>query len=342
MPAVAAGRLTLIPLNPEAKRALLAGCEHFPGIAARRAPGSPSADLLEMLSSPDAVVGEWGSRLMVLRSEGLIVGDIGFHAGPNERGEVEIGYSVAPGHRGRGLATEAVRALSAWAFSLGVTAVIAHCDRDNEASSAVLARCGFSREGEDEGGLAWRLGPHEGSVSSYDYSLRAGELPLTWDDFASLSRQMAEEVASLGVDAVVGIARAGLFPATAVACALRLDLYPVRVTRREGDVVRRRHPNWKVPVSPEVSGRRVAVIDEITDTGETLPLVRQEVLRLGALSAVTGCLVRHTWARPVPDVCPLVSDALVIFPWDAHALVNGEWRVHPEIEAARGAQAGQV
>jgi len=39
-------------------------------------------------------------------------------------------------------------------------------------------------------------------------------------------------------------------------------------------------------------------------TGETLSLVRDEAMRLGALSAVTGCLVRRTWARPAPDACP--------------------------------------
>ncbi|MGI6207470.1 MAG: phosphoribosyltransferase [Anaerolineae bacterium] len=175
-------------------------------------------------------------------------------------------------------------------------------------------------------------------MHSYDYAHRQGELALTWDDFVILSRHLAEALAALNVDAIVGVARAGLLPATAVACALRLDLFPVRVTRRESDVVKHPHPVWKVPVSPEVAGRTVAVIDEIADTGETLALVRDEVLRQGARSAFTACLVRHSWARPTPNVCPLVSDALVVFPWDAQVYSGGAWVPHPEIVAARRAQ----
>ncbi|NPV07679.1 MAG: phosphoribosyltransferase [Anaerolineae bacterium] len=176
-------------------------------------------------------------------------------------------------------------------------------------------------------------------MHSYDYAHREGELALTWDEFAALSRRLAEELAALAVDAVVGIARAGLLPATAVACALRLDLFPVRLTRRESDIVRYPHPVWKVPVSPEVAGRRVAVVDEIADTGETLALVRAEVQRQGASSVFTACLARHTWAQPVPDVCPVVSDALIVFPWDAYVFSNGAWVPHPEIVAARRAQS---
>ncbi|NLT42516.1 MAG: GNAT family N-acetyltransferase [Anaerolineae bacterium] len=316
----------------------MAGADRLPGIAALRAPDSPSTDLLEMLASPDATIGEWGSRVMVLRAEGLIVGDVGFHSPPNAAGEVEIGYSVAPGFRGRGLAAEAVRALTAWAFSSGAQAVIAHCDRTNLASDRVLARCGFMREGESDSEMAWRLRPPVGGTSSYDYPRRRGELPISWGEFATLYCQLADEVAALGVDAVVGIARAGLIPATAVACALRLDLFPVRVTRREGDVVTRQHPVWKVPLSPDVAGRRVAVVDEIADTGETLALVADEARRLGAEAVYTACLVQHTWAHPRPDLCALVSDALVVFPWDAQVRVDGVWRPHPEIEAARRAQ----
>lgn len=178
--------------------------------------------------------------------------------------------------------------------------------------------------------------------SSYDYANRSGELALSWEDVAGLSRRLAEELAALGIDTVVGIARAGLIPATVVACALRLDLYPVRVTRREADIVTRDHPAWKVPLSPEVAGRRLAIVDEIADTGETLELVREEALRLGAEAAFTACLVRHSWARPQPDACPLVSDALIVFPWDAQVLENGVWVVHPEISAARRSQSGEA
>jgi hypoxanthine phosphoribosyltransferase len=166
---------------------------------------------------------------------------------------------------------------------------------------------------------------------SYDYSQRQGELRIDWECFAALSRELAERLAAAGVDMVVGVARAGLLPATAVACALRLDLAPAQVTRREADRVVRERPQWKVDVSEEVKGRAVAVVDEIADTGETLALVAERVRAREAATVVTGALVAHTWADPRPDVVALESDALVIFPWDARVLVDGRWTLHPEL-----------
>ena len=175
-------------------------------------------------------------------------------------------------------------------------------------------------------------------MQSYDYAHRQGVKEISWDEFAALSARLAEELDRAGAEVVVGIARAGLFPATAVACSLRRELYPVRVTRRMNDEVVRTSPVWKVPVSPEVKGKVVAVVDEIADTGETLALVADSVRANGAARVVTACLVSHTWANPAPDVYALLTDALVIFPWDRRVLMAGKWQPHPEIVAALKAQ----
>ena len=60
---------------------------------------------------------------------------------------------------------------------------------------------------------------------------------ISWECFGVLSRKLTEALGDKKIDIVIGIARAGLFPATVVACALRRELYPVRVTRRVNDVV---------------------------------------------------------------------------------------------------------
>jgi len=171
-------------------------------------------------------------------------------------------------------------------------------------------------------------------MKSYDYAHRKGIEPIDWEGFVALYRSVAEQLAAEKVEAIVGIARAGLFAATAVAYSLRIMLYPVSISRRIDDRVRFKRPVWRVDVSPEVRGRVVAVVDEIADTGETLALVAQRVQELGALRVVTACLVRHSWANPVPDVCPHVTDALVIMPWDLSTYVHGRWQMHPELVEA--------
>lgn len=175
-------------------------------------------------------------------------------------------------------------------------------------------------------------------MQSYDYAHRQGVKVISWDEFAALAARLAEELDRVRTEIVVGIARAGLFPATAVACSLRRELYPVRVTRRINDEIVHKSPVWKVPVSPEVKGKVVAVVDEIADTGETLALVADNVRKNGAARVVTGCLANHTWTSPAPDVSALVTDAFIIFPWDQRVLMAGEWQQHPEIAAALRAQ----
>jgi hypoxanthine phosphoribosyltransferase len=171
-------------------------------------------------------------------------------------------------------------------------------------------------------------------MKSYDYAHRQGVRNISWEEFARLAAQLAEKLDQAGVEVIVGVARAGLIPATTVACNLRREMYPVRVTRRFNDEVRYSSPIWKVPVSPEVTGKVVAVVDEIADTGETLALVAESVREQGAPQVITATLISHSWANPPPTISALVTDELVIFPWDQQVFMQGHWQSHPEIIAA--------
>jgi hypoxanthine phosphoribosyltransferase len=175
-------------------------------------------------------------------------------------------------------------------------------------------------------------------MKSYNYTHRTGVRRITWNQFASLARHLAELVEPFQPQVILGIARAGLFPATVVACSLRRELFPIRLTRRKDDEVLYDLPVWKVPVPQEVDGKVVVVIDEIADTGLTLSMAAQNAKVLGAKEIVTACLVSHSWAKPAPQVSALVSDAFVIFPWDKQVLENGKWIAHPEVIAGLNAK----
>ena len=171
-------------------------------------------------------------------------------------------------------------------------------------------------------------------MQSYNYADRSSVEAITWKRFAELSRTLVEKLAPFNIDAVVGTARAGLFPATAVCLMLRRELYPARVSRRVNDEVKFQHPQWIVDVAPDVKDKIVAVVDEITDTGETLALVADRVKERGAKQVITAALVAHSWANPMPNVVARVTDALVMFPWDEQVYQHGKWQDHPEVVEA--------
>jgi hypoxanthine phosphoribosyltransferase len=176
-------------------------------------------------------------------------------------------------------------------------------------------------------------------MKSYDYTHRSGVRRFSWGDFAALSTRLAELLAPYQPRIILGVARAGLFPATLLACSLRRELYPIRLTRRVNDKVLYDRPVWRVPVPPEVAGKVVVVVDEIADTGQTLAMAAESALVLGADRVVTACLIAHSWADPAPQVSVLTSDEFIIFPWDEQILVDGKWVPQPEIEAGINAQA---
>jgi hypoxanthine phosphoribosyltransferase len=175
-------------------------------------------------------------------------------------------------------------------------------------------------------------------MKSYDYAHRVGVRHISWDDFASLARRLTELLEPYQPQVILGIARAGLFPATLVACSLRCEFFPIRLTRRVNDQVIHEQPVWKTPIPPEVTGRVVIVIDEIADTGKTLAIAADSARALGAVQVVTASLIRHSWAESSPQVAALVSDEFIIFPWDELVLDHGRWVTHPEIEAGIKAQ----
>jgi RimJ/RimL family protein N-acetyltransferase len=61
---------------------------------------------------------------------------------------LELGYAMAPGARGRGVATATLRWLTAWAFEThGARRLELIIGVANEASKAVARRCGYQKEG---------------------------------------------------------------------------------------------------------------------------------------------------------------------------------------------------
>jgi len=98
--------------------------------------------------------------VMWLRNEGKQVGRCGFTGPPGPDGVVEIAYGVDPDYQGRGYATEAAKGLVSFAFGDPRVGIVrAHTSPQENASTRVLTKCGFSRAGEHidhEAGVVWR------------------------------------------------------------------------------------------------------------------------------------------------------------------------------------------
>jgi uncharacterized protein len=169
-----------------------------------------------------------------------------------------------------------------------------------------------------------------------DYSRRQGVLPISWDQVHGICKALAEAASAWQVEAVLAVGRGGYYPGTLVAHLLRIDVHPVRVSRRVDDVVVYQEPRWVLEPPATIAGRRIVVVDEICSSGKTLTMVRERAAALGAREVKTAVLYAHTWGATTPDAIGLITDALVLNPWDREILRDGVFQFHPEyVEALR-------
>jgi RimJ/RimL family protein N-acetyltransferase len=100
---------------------------------------------------------------LVVELEGEVAGEVGLVNIDGQPGTAEIGWWVAPEHRGQGIAAAAAHLVAAWAVEeLSVTAVVARCHPDNPASGRVAESDGFCRCEPEPGSASeaevWRFG----------------------------------------------------------------------------------------------------------------------------------------------------------------------------------------
>ncbi|HEY9504477.1 MAG TPA: GNAT family N-acetyltransferase [Gemmatimonadales bacterium] len=118
-------RLDLSPLHAEAVEAMLAGegerLHRLTG-ARFRTPGPPPymAEALPVVRDrlrerPEEA--HWWNWLVVERGTGDAVGSVAFGGPVDADGTVLVGYAIYTDYEGRGYATEAVKAMVAWAFT---------------------------------------------------------------------------------------------------------------------------------------------------------------------------------------------------------------------------------
>jgi hypoxanthine phosphoribosyltransferase len=150
---------------------------------------------------------------------------------------------------------------------------------------------------------------------------------LGWAAFGEAARTLAAQIAKKFRPAVViGIAKGGVFVGGALAAALGAEFYPVRIMKR------RRDPG-AVPAPmkeqlPDLSGKRVLVVDDVAQTGATLARARALARKSGAREVRTAVLVaRPRGARP--DFAAIATDELTLFGWDYELAGTGASSVDP-------------
>lgn len=155
-------RLKFVPLSFEIKASFSKDRKNFAKEFGLEVPDGwplfPEAfnidETLDAETAPDV----WGGYLFLNFAGTKIIGNGGFVGAPNDDGQVEIGYEIAPEYQNLGFATEAATEMLSFALCNGANRVIAHTLAKESASNSVLKKIGMKFEKEipnDELGKIW-------------------------------------------------------------------------------------------------------------------------------------------------------------------------------------------
>jgi len=151
---------------------------------------------------------------------------------------------------------------------------------------------------------------------------------LGWDEFGQASRDLSRDVLRSGwmPEIVVAIARGGLLLAGGIAYALGVkSCGAVNAEFYTGVGTRLPEPVMLPPLLDEASidGKRVLLVDDVSDSGRTLAMVVQLLEAAGA-DVRTVCLYSKPGTVLEPDYVWRRTDRWIDFPWSAQPVVTLE------------------
>src|SRR4029079_4286834 len=155
-----------------------------------------------------------------------------------------------------------------------------------------------------------------------------GVLHVEWPLFGELSRALALKVSrSYDPEVVVGVATAGVIPGAVVAAMLGKEFHSIVISRRYRSDGPRDTPAVFSAAPSEVRDRRVLIVDETCDSGETMRLAVAAIVNAGATEVRTA--VGFKTGSYEPDFHALATESTIILPWDREVIVDGELEANP-------------
>jgi hypoxanthine phosphoribosyltransferase len=156
-----------------------------------------------------------------------------------------------------------------------------------------------------------------------------------WEGFYQLARTLTHRIRASGFapDLIVAISRGGLIPARVLAD--QLNLFDLATLKVEHYHAMHKEPCALVryPLMAEVEGRRVLLVDDVSDTGDSLELAIAHLLQRGQPAQLNSAVLHHKQvSRFVPDyfAAKVIDWRWIIYPWAVVEDLRGlRQQMHP-------------
>jgi uncharacterized protein len=159
---------------------------------------------------------------------------------------------------------------------------------------------------------------------------------LTWEDAYELAEKVAQKILQDGYmpDHIIGITRGGWVPAMMLSDLLGVkDLLSVRVEHWGMTGEKDAKAVLKYPLQTDLSGKKILLVDDLTDTGDSMALAFEEIKKRKAAEVRTATLIHKKQSRIEPDYYADKNDKWewIILPWNIN-----EDLLHLAVKASDG------
>ena len=146
---------------------------------------------------------------------------------------------------------------------------------------------------------------------------------VAWDEIDAWTNKVAAKIAGKGYkpDVCIGMTRGGWVPSRLICDRLRIkDLHAIKTEHWGITATRDGEAKLAAPLTIDVKKKNLLVVDDITDTGQSLGLALEHAKALGASSVMSATLLHITHSKVTPDFyavkVPADDWTWFIFPWN--------------------------
>lgn len=142
----------------------------------------------------------------------------------------------------------------------------------------------------------------------------------SWHQMHDYAKKTADAIKKSGFypDTIIALSRGGLVPGRLLADFLHIkNVLAIKVDHWGITATKDGNARISHGLSADLSGNRVLIVDDITDTGQSMELALRHVKELSPKEAKTATLIHLVGSKYVPDFYGYKREwAWIIFPWN--------------------------
>ncbi len=144
-------------------------------------------------------------------------------------------------------------------------------------------------------------------------------LYLDWSAIVKLCEQLAKKVSNYKPDVLVGISRGGLVPVRLLSDLIgnsKVAIIKIEFYKKIGKT--KDKPTITQALNYNVHGKRVLIVDDVSDTGKSLIAAREHVLSKKPKEVKIATLHYKPYSKLKPDYFVETTSKWIVYPWEIH------------------------